>query len=145
MNPYDAYTSTAKLSMTDRELEAAALTRAAQLLQLCQDGWDRPDRALKLGEAVQFNQKLWSIFQADLARPGNPLPVDLRRDILSLAMFVDRRLLEVLAYPAPEKLAVIIRINLNLAAGLRVQNAPQSGGTASAPARLPVSEEPVWA
>jgi flagellar protein FlaF len=32
---------------------------------------------------------------------------------------VDRRSFEVLAYPAPEKLDVLININLNVAAGLR--------------------------
>lgn len=145
MNPYDAYTSTAKLSMSDRELEAAVLTKAAQMLQSCQDGWDRPDRAVKLSEAVQFNQKLWSIFQADLARPGHPLPPELRRDILSLAIFVDKRLLEVLAYPAAEKLGAIVRINLNLAAGLRVETTPATDVPAAEPRSAIVAEEPVWA
>ena len=36
MNPYDAYVNTAKMSMSDREVEAAALTKAALLLQTCQ-------------------------------------------------------------------------------------------------------------
>jgi len=95
------------------------LTKAALKLKACQENWDAPDRAAELGEAVRFNQQIWSIFQTELVKPENALPKKLREDILSLGRFIDKRLLEVLATPAPQKLAVVININLNLAAGLR--------------------------
>jgi len=140
MNPYDAYASTAKTSMSDREVEAAALTKAALLLQTCQANWNQPDRDHSLAEALEFNQKLWSIFQVSLAAPDHPMPTALRLDVLRLAVFIDGRIFDVMAYPAPEKLTAIIAINLNLAEGLRAGE--------SRPVEMERetrSEEPVWA
>jgi flagellar protein FlaF len=121
MTPYDAYASTANLTMSDREIEAEALTKAALLLQMCQQNWDAPDRERKLTEALEFNQKLWSIFEGSLSEADHPLPAQLRTDILRLGHFIDSRIFELLAFPASEKLNVIIHINQNLAAGLRMR------------------------
>lgn len=146
MTPFDAYVNTAKTGMSDREIEAAALTKAALLLQACQQNWDAPDRDRKLADALEFNQKLWSIFQASLDQPDHPMPLPLRRDIVRLGLFIDKRIFEVIAYPAADKLAVIIQINQNLAAGLR------SGAASSEnwrPPRFETGDEPqesvVWA
>jgi len=40
-------------------------------------------------------------------------------DLLKLSAFIDRRILETMADPSPEKLTAIININRNIAAGLR--------------------------
>jgi flagellar protein FlaF len=143
MTPYDAYAITANMTLSDREIEAQALTKAALLLQVCQQNWDAPDRARKLTEAVEFNQKLWSIFQASLAAADHPLPEALRLDILRLGRFIDGRIFDVLAYPAPEKLNVIIHINQNLAAGLRT-GASQAQTWKTAEVENGLREE-VWA
>ena len=119
MNPYDAYVTTAKMSMSDREVEASALTKAALLLQTCQRNWDAPGWEQRLSEALEFNQKLWSIFEASLAAADHPMAAALRRDILQLGGFIDKRIFDVMAFPAAEKLTAIIEINQNLAAGLR--------------------------
>lgn len=95
------------------------LTKAALMLQQCQNNWDEPERPAKLDEALRYNQMIWSIFQGELTKPDNPLPQKLRMDILSLSLFVDKRLFELLSLPAAEKLTAVININLNLAAGLR--------------------------
>ena len=50
--------------------------------------------------------------------PDNALPVDLRRDLLSLSAFVDRRTFDVMASPSPEKLSALIDINRHIASGL---------------------------
>ena len=115
----EAYRTVQNLNVSGREIEAGALTRCALLLSDCRKNWDTPDREEKLADALRTNQKVWSIFQAELTREDNPLPVKLKEDILSLSLFIDKRILEVMAYPAPEKLKILIDINLNLAAGLR--------------------------
>jgi len=115
----EAYKATQQMAMSGREIEAAALTRAATLLTDCQQNWDAPDRDEALEEALRINQTIWSILQAELAKADNPLPKELRQDILSLSLFVDQRILDIMAYPAPEKLTAIINLNMNLAAGLR--------------------------
>ncbi|WP_243370211.1 flagellar biosynthesis regulator FlaF [Geotalea sp. SG265] len=118
-NQIKEYANLQKEALTGRELEASVLTRAAQMLKACQDNWGAPDREKKLQEALKFNQKIWSFFQAELSAPDNPLPKKLREDILSLSLFVDKRIFEIIAFPESEKLAIVIDINMNIAAGLR--------------------------
>ena len=118
-NQLNAYTAVQKENLSGRELEASILSRAGLMLKSVKDNWGAPDRDRKLLEAVKFNQKVWSFFQAELSDPENPLPKNLREDILNLSIFVDKRLFEVMAYPNPEKLAIIIDIDFNIAAGLR--------------------------
>ena len=114
-----AYRDVQKTTISGRELEAMVLIKAAHLLKDCQGKWDAKDRDAKLNEALRFNQQIWSIFQSELIKPDNPLPKKLRDDILSLSLFIDKRIINVMALPDPGKLNIIININLNLAAGLR--------------------------
>jgi len=105
--------------LSGRDLEASVLTRAALLLKQVQEDWHAPDRDQKLLEAVKFNQKVWSFFQAELSDPENPMPKNLREDILNLSLFIDKRLFEIMANPDKSKLQIVIDIDLNMAAGLR--------------------------
>ncbi|MCD6561653.1 MAG: flagellar biosynthesis regulator FlaF [Deltaproteobacteria bacterium] len=105
--------------MSGREVEAAVLTKAALKLKKCQNNWDADDREIELDAALKFNQRIWTIFQGELIKEENPLPINFKRDILSLSAFVDKRIFETMAYPEPDKLTVMININNNLAAGLR--------------------------
>ena len=118
----NAYTAIQKESLSGRELEASVLSRAGLMLKSVKDNWGAPDRDQKLLEAIKFNQKVWSFFQAELSDPENPLPKNLREDILNLSIFIDKRLFEVLAFPDPEKLAIVIDIDFNIAAGLRTNS-----------------------
>ncbi|MDK9719364.1 MAG: flagellar biosynthesis regulator FlaF [Trichlorobacter sp.] len=120
-NPTNAYTSMQKETLSGRELEASVLTRAGLMLKQVQVNWSAPDRDEKLLEAIKFNQKVWSFFQAELSDPENPLPKNLRQDILNLSLFIDKRLFEVMANPDTEKLNIVIDVNFNIAAGLRTK------------------------
>jgi flagellar protein FlaF len=115
----EAYRTVQNSTASGRGIEAGALTRCALMLSDCQKNWDAPDREEKLAEALRANQVVWSIFQSELTSKDNPLPKPLKENILSLSLFIDKRIIEVMAYPAPEKLQILIDINLNLAAGLR--------------------------
>lgn len=114
-----AYKKAQMQTMSGREVEANVLTKAALALKECQDMWDSGGSNGRLDDALKYNQLIWSIFQTELAKEDHPLPQDLRRNILALSAFIDKRIFEVMAYPSPEKLNIIININLNLAAGLR--------------------------
>lgn len=118
-NQFKAYESVDKSTMSGRDVEAAVLTKAALKLKECQDNWDTHDRDEKLDVALKFNQRIWSLFQGELAKEDNPLPTELKANLLSLSAFIDRRIFETMAYPTPDKLTIIININNNLAAGLR--------------------------
>jgi flagellar protein FlaF len=105
--------------MSGRDVEADVLTKAALKLKDCQDRWTEKDRDARLTAALNYNQRIWTIFQAELEKPENPLPDTLKFDLLRLSVFIDRRTMETIAYPAPEKLTILININHNIAAGLR--------------------------
>lgn len=109
---------TAKEELAGRELEAAVLNKAATLLEEAVGHWQEDAEHEMLDNALKYNQTLWSVFQAELLDDESPLPTELRQNILSLSSFVDRRTFEVLAYPAPDKLDILIKINRSLAEGL---------------------------
>lgn len=121
LNPMNAYKKVEQDTLSGREVEAAVLIKAANKLQECQDDWECADRDRKLDESIKFNQLIWSVFQSELASEDNPLPKDLRVNLLRLSAFIDSRSLDTMAYPASEKLAILININRNIAAGLREQ------------------------
>lgn len=130
--PLKAYDKVSRSTMNGREVEAAVLTKAAVKLKECQGDWDKPDRDAQLNAALKFNQRVWSIFQAEIERKENPLPEGLKINLLRLSAFIDKRIFEIMAYPTPEKLTVLININHNIAAGLRSSATPQLEAAAAA-------------
>ena len=118
-NPLDAYRNVEKATLSQRDIEASVLTKAAVQLQVVKDNWTSENHETELEDALNFNQRVWTFFQAELTVNENPLPEEIKRNLLALSFFVDRRTFESLAYPAPEKLDVLINININVAAGLR--------------------------
>ena len=125
-NAIKEYVGIQKESMSGRELEASVLTKAGLMLKAVQENWDAPDREAKMLEAIKYNQKVWSFFQAELTEPGHPMPKQLREDLLNLSLFVDKRFFEVMAFPTAEKLSIVVDINFNIAAGLRTN--PETAG-----------------
>ncbi len=118
-NALATYQSVEKGTISGSETEARVLTQAALKLQACQKNWGGENDESNLSEALRYNQKVWSIFQAELTRGDNPLPAQLKKDLLRLSVFVDKRIFETIAAPSPEKLNAVININRNIAAGLR--------------------------
>ncbi len=115
----ETYRNMQKATLSGRDLEAEVLSKAAYKLKYCQNNWDASNRDEFLDEALKYNQKIWTVFQAELAKPENPLPKKLKEDLLSLSAFIDKRIFEIMSFPSPEKLTPIININLNIAAGLK--------------------------
>ncbi len=119
-NPLESYRNVERDTLSGRELEAAVLTRAAGMLAEAKQRWDEPGREERLDHALRHNQRLWTLFQAELTAPDHPLPAEVRGNLLSLAAFIDKRTFELMANPDdPAKLDILIRINQNIAAGLR--------------------------
>ena len=118
-NSLNAYQMVENATISGRETEARVLTKAALKLKYCRDNWDAVNRRVKMDEALTYTQRVWSLIQGDLLDENNPLPHNLKENILRLSAFVDKRIFNVMAYPAPEKLNIIIDIHMNLAAGLR--------------------------
>ena len=98
-----------------RQVEVFALREIAQRMVSAQEN---PENEENMLQAVRLNWRLWTIFQTSLLDTNCQLPVSLRNNILSLSNFVDRLSADIIAAPAPSKLAVLIRLNHDLADGL---------------------------
>jgi len=112
------YESGSRAAPSGRELEAAALFKAARQIEVCQREWDVPGRAQRLDEALRYNQRLWTFFQGELAADDCPLPAELRRNLIRLSSFIDRRTFEMMGAPTTDGLQALIDINRNIATGL---------------------------
>ncbi len=110
-----AYAQTQKSSMPPREVEAMAFTKAALMLEEAKTTLDDYDA---YASALKFNQLLWTIIQADVVDKENKLPPQIKANILSLSIFVDRQTIKALANTKEQHLNVLININKNLAEGL---------------------------
>jgi flagellar protein FlaF len=99
-----------------RELEANLLLRSAARFQAISDSWD--NRKAELSGALLFNRKLWTFFLGSISREDNPLPLDIRRNVANLGVFVLKQTMKMTADPKPEPLGTLININRQLASGL---------------------------
>ncbi len=112
-----AYQQTANVVASARERESALLLKAAAGLQKIKDEW--PNSYDDLKPALTFNRKLWTIFAASVTRDDSHLPHDVRENIANLCIFIMNQTREMLLEPRPEKLEVLVRLNRQIASGLR--------------------------
>jgi flagellar protein FlaF len=113
-----AYAQTQKSSLSPREVEAMAFTKAALMLEEAKNNVDDYDN---YASALKFNQLLWTIIQADIIDKENELPPQLKANILSLSIFVDKQTVKALADTKTQHIEALININKNLAEGLMVK------------------------
>ncbi len=108
-----AYQRAATQAETPRELEYRAFGQVtAELVRIRQD---QPAPG-HLAEALAVNRRLWSMLSADCALTENRLPMALRGQIISLALWVVRYSAEVLRDGAD--IDPLIDINRTMMEGL---------------------------
>ena len=95
------------------------LLKAASRLQAIGDDW--AGRRPELDDALTYNRKLWTILVTSVTDTDSGLPQPIKNNIATLGLFVFQRTMAIVTEPAPEKLAVLVNINRELAAGLRAQ------------------------
>lgn len=117
-DPIQAYQRSQKANLTPREVEAMAFTKAAVMMEEAKNAETGKEA---FSQALRYNHLLWTIIQADITEPANSLPPDLKANIMSLSIFVDKQTNKALRSRDPSELNILISINRNLAAGLRVQ------------------------
>ncbi len=122
--PLDAYQSIEKATLNGRDLEASVLIKAAARLAAVKQDWGAANRDESLDEALRFNQQLWTLFQAELASKENPNSDEVKRNLLALSAFVDKRTYDIMSFPEPGKLDILIDINTNIAGGLKGESLP---------------------
>jgi flagellar protein FlaF len=110
------YGKVAKQIASPRELEANLLLKAASQLQAISEAWERKREGLD--DALLYNRKLWCLFLAAVTQDDNPLPPEIRQNVANLGLFVMNQTVSISADRRPERLASLIKINRELAAGL---------------------------
>ena len=98
-----------------RSTEAWALGEASRRLALAAR---TDDKGVSLREALRLNQRLWSIFQAALTEPDCPLPQEIRENVLTLSIMIDRHVMARLGDLDGSKIGPILDINRAIAEGL---------------------------
>ena len=110
----NAYDNRAKTSETGNETDAAVLEKAALMLELVKSEPESED----FTSALKFNQLIWTTIQAEMGE-DHPLPEQIKANLISLAIFVDKQTYKAFAERDPGLLGALININRNIALGLR--------------------------
>lgn len=121
-----AYNKTQTLALSQRELEARALLKAASKLQWLKDNWD-PSIAT-IDDPLSHNRQVWAIFLDAATDPESPLPQETRANMIGLSRFVINQCMRILFEPDPSKLDLLIEINQHIAAGLRGRGGEELAG-----------------
>lgn len=117
------YAKNAQQTGNPRELEAQLLMRAAARLQAVHDG--SLVKSEEVVSAIRYNRRLWVVFGGSVGRPENPLPVEVKQNLVNLANFIIKHSmsLETSTESTAGRVGVLININREIAAGLRAQAA----------------------
>src|SRR3978361_1873234 len=91
------YARTSEAALSPRELEATVLLKAATRLQAISDDWAR--KRPELGAALTYNRKHWPLLFTAVTHAENPVPAEIKDNIVSLGMFTFHRTVSVLAEP----------------------------------------------
>ena len=116
MNTVSGYAQTEIAGMNEAELESRALIKTAAALNNVKENWETSGN--ELAQALEKNRKLWSILASAMTEEDCPQPKEVKQNIINLASFIFKRTIDVLAHPSPEKLDILININMNIARGL---------------------------
>lgn len=115
-----AYQQTTKAVENPRERESALLMKAAAGIQRVKDEWATGTHE-DLKTALTFNRKLWTIFMSSVTKQDSLLPQEVRENIANLGLFILNETREILleVEPQPQRLDILVRLNRQIATGLR--------------------------
>ena len=120
MTGYGAYDKNIKTTESPHETDAAVLEHAAQVLIAAQTlmASDEMENDDDFFMALNYNQRIWTVLQA-FAAEENLIPDQIKANLISLSIFVDKQTYKAMSENDPTKLDVLININRQIAAGFR--------------------------
>ncbi|MFI3241826.1 MAG: flagellar biosynthesis regulator FlaF [Alphaproteobacteria bacterium] len=107
---------TEKNSLQGPALEASVLIKCASEINYLREHWD--EQKSNLDSVLEKNRKVWTILSSSLLEEGNPQPDAVKNNISNLALFIFQRTMDILLHPEPERLKILVDINMNIAQGL---------------------------
>lgn len=117
MNTVGGYVKNEIAGMDEAELEVRALINTASALNAVKENWETKEKD-DLNKALDKNRRLWSILASAMQEEDCPQPLEIKQNIMNLANFIFKRTTEIIAKPEPQKLEILININMNIARGL---------------------------
>ena len=102
--------------VTAAEIDAMVLRQTADNLQKAQQ---MPD-ADYFEETLLYNQLIWTVIQSEMTAE-NPLSEEIKANLVSLSIFVDKQTAKAIGTRKPELLDSLIDINRNISLGLERQ------------------------
>ena len=95
------------------EADAIVLRQAAERLQKAQQ---LPNEDY-FEETLLYNQLIWTVIQSEMTAE-NPLSEEIKANLVSLSIFVDKQTAKAIGTREPELLDTLIDINRNISLGL---------------------------
>ena len=95
------------------EADAIVLRQAAERLQKAQQ---LPNEDY-FEETLLYNQLIWTVIQSEMT-DENPLSEEIKANLVSLSIFVDKQTAKAIGTREPELLDTLIDINRNISLGL---------------------------
>lgn len=119
-----AYADMQRAGLSGRDLERTVLLKAAARLAAAQ-------RELQAGkpcsdEALLHNRRLWEILLLSATDAHNPLPLETKKAMANIGVFVLGQCFDQLAQPTIQGYGKLIEINIMLAEGLSPQLASKN-------------------
>jgi len=116
-----AYKKTIKNTENPRDIERRILGQVTGKLENFVEEFDKSENkssmlTTEIREAIWDNQRLWINVKADLMSPGNMLPDQLKGDLISLAIFIDKQ--SWLVMKGEGEIEPLIDVNKKIIAGL---------------------------
>ncbi len=109
-----AYQQAAARAESPRDIEYRLFGQVTRALIGAADA-DPADMAARM-DALDWNRRLWSVLATDCASTGNQLPVQLRANIISLSLWVNRHTSAIMRNEAD--FAPLIDVNKMMMQGL---------------------------
>ncbi|MDX2101894.1 MAG: flagellar biosynthesis regulator FlaF [Alphaproteobacteria bacterium] len=112
---YQAYVKTQKIGGNPQETLARALIESVKRMNVIRQP---PVRRQLFDQTLVLNLKLWGTLATDISDANNPLPDEVKVNLLNLFAFVDKHTSALLQNRLPHKVDILISINRNIAQGL---------------------------
>lgn len=112
----NAYQMARSRAETPRAAEHRLLSEITGEMMIARD---QGLRGAALMPTLHRNREMWSAFATDCGGPGNGLPIELRAQIISLALWVERLTSQVVSGRGP--IEELIGLNRTIMEGLRGQ------------------------
>jgi flagellar protein FlaF len=118
-------------TMSGREVEGEVLLKAALLFRRAQPTLDGKILTKEAEEALDFNRRIWDVLRRGWSAEDCALPIEVRRNLLNLAVFMYKADMGFRTSPEASKLNGMIQVNETLAGGLGANASKDASVSAS--------------